>query len=140
MNPKDILLKAIENSRGDLIYDNFMYQSLDVKLKGLVYLIENIAENEQGYHFITIMIQLIHNPENLNVVVVDMTPLQEAIHNNKIEFFNLLLLNGASLEKRNKSGLSSYDMILNSNNDVFLDFIINYENVITDVYNSIKYK
>ena len=33
-------------------------------------------------------------------------------------------MNGASLEKRNKQGLSGYDLILKIGNDRFLDFII----------------
>lgn len=49
-------------------------------------------------------------------------------------------MNGASLEKRNKQGLSGYDLILKIGNDRFLDFIIQYENVLTEVYKSRRYK
>ena len=128
---------AIKQNRGDILYDHFMFQTLEVKLNAIIYLIRVLKEDEQGNHFINIMIQLIAKPEYLNTVVDTLTPLQEAVIQDKLSFFNFLLMNGASLEKQ---GLSGYDLILKIGNDRFLDFIIKYENVLTEVYKSRRYK
>lgn len=140
MDIQEVLINAIKQNRGDILYDNFMFQPLELKLNAIVYLIRVLKEDEQGNHFINIMIQLITNPELLNAVVDDYTPLQEAVINDKLSFFNLLLMNGASLDKMNTNGQSGYDIVLNSGNDRFLDFIIQYENVLTDVYKAFKTK
>ncbi|EMG6929032.1 hypothetical protein V5J53_004529 [Salmonella enterica] len=140
MDIKEALITAIKQNRGDIIYDYFMFQTLEVKLNALIYLIRVLKEDEQGNHFINIMIQLIAKPEYLNTVVDTLTPLQETVIQDKLSFFNFLLMNGASLEKRNKQGLSGYDLILKIGNDRFLDFIIQYENVLTEVYKSRRYK
>ncbi|EJA3534291.1 hypothetical protein ACEVAW_004453 [Salmonella enterica] len=140
MDIKEALITAIKQNRGDILYDYFMFQTLEVKLNAIIYLIRVLKEDEQGNHFINIMIQLIAKPEYLNTVVDTLTPLQEAVIQDKLSFFNFLLMNGASLEKRNKQGLSGYDLILKIGNDRFLDFIIKYENVLTEVYKSRRYK
>ncbi|EAS4985472.1 hypothetical protein D7X41_19770 [Salmonella enterica] len=140
MDIKEALTTAIKQNRGDILYDHFMFQTLEVKLNAIVYLIRVLKEDEQGNHFINIMIQLIAKPEYLNTVVDTLTPLQEAVIQDKLSFFNFLLMNGASLEKRNKQGLSGYDLILKIGNDRFLDFIIQYENILTEVYKSRRYK
>ncbi|HHS9855055.1 TPA: hypothetical protein ACTW3A_004940 [Klebsiella quasipneumoniae subsp. quasipneumoniae] len=140
MDIKEVLITAINQNRGDILYDNFMFQTLEIKLNAIIYLIRVLKEDEQGNHFINIMIQLIAKPDYLNTVVDTLTPLQEAVIQDKLSFFNFLLMNGASLEKRNKQGLSGYDLILKIGNDRFLDFIIQYENVLTEVYKSRRYK
>lgn len=140
MDIKEALITAIKQNRGDILYDHLMFQTLEVKLNAIIYLIRVLKEDEQGNHFINIMIQLIAKPEYLNTVVDTLTPLQEAVIQDKLSFFNFLLMNGASLEKRNKQGLSGYDLILKIGNDRFLDFIIKYENVLTEVYKSRRYK
>lgn len=122
MDIKEALITAIKQNRGDILYDHFMFQTLEVKLNALIYLIRVLKEDEQGNHFINIMIQLIAKPEYLNTVVDTLTPLQEAVLQDKLSFFNFLLMNGASLEKRNKQGLSGYECIFKSIHNVFPPF------------------
>jgi len=57
MDIKEALITAIKLNRGDIIYDRFMFQALEVKLNALIYLIRVLKEDEQGNHFINTLIK-----------------------------------------------------------------------------------
>jgi len=124
---------AVKNKRSDLIYDSFIFKDVKRKKEALLFFIKVLEEDTIGKSFVCILIDLIRNPHELNEPCFVYTFLQEAVLSDKIEFFNLLLLNGASLDALSKSGMSGYDLIFNKGSNKFLDFIIDYENTLTEV-------
>lgn len=124
---------AVKNKRNDLIYDSFMFESLKKKKEALLFFIKVLEEDITGKTFVSILIDLIRNPDELNEPCFDYTFLQESILSDKLEFFSLLLLNGASLDALSKNGVSGYDLAFEKGSDKLLNFIIDYENTLAEV-------
>lgn len=124
---------AVKNKRSDLIYDSFIFEDVKRKKEALLFFIKVLEEDAIGKSFVCILIDLLRNACELDNPCFEYTFLQEAVLSDKLEFFNLLLLNGASLDALSKSGISGYDLIFNKGSNKFLDFIIDYENTLTEV-------
>jgi len=140
MSIRDFLDAAIKENRTDKIYDKFMFSSLRQKQEVLIYFIRTLQENPQGVAFVNILVNLIHDATKLDEPVFGYNAIQESVLSDKLDFFNVLLMNGASLNVRSKAGESCYDIILNQGSERFLDFIIRYENVIEDCIRRTKKK
>lgn len=140
MSIREFLDTAIKENRTDKIYDKFMFSSMRQKQEVLIYFIRTLQENPEGVAFVNILVNLIHDATKLDELVFSYNALQESVLSDKLDFFNLLLMNGASLNVRSKEGESCYDIILTQGSERFLDFIISYENVIEDCIRRTKTK
>lgn len=140
MNIRDFLDAAIRENRTDQIYDKFMFSSLRQKQEVLIYFIRTLQETPEGVAFVNIIVNLIHDAKKMDEPVFSYNALQESVLSDKLDFFNVLLMNGASLNVRSRVGDTCYDIILNQGSERFLDFIIKYENVIEDCIRKTKTK